>query len=256
MRIDDTIGKDFFEKLKDNSELLTDYEYFTDYFPGIVLIPDESADGTIIGFTVSETKLRLFTTRHSSSDIEYENDFSITDTELQFNQILNDYSNTPLANLQEQEYELPSAETNDLVYLMDAAGFRIRIDFPSLDQLMLFEKGILASAELVIYPETNSNQCISLPETLSLYNCNRHNEPDADIAAVGTLVKDDIYSEDTYYTFDLTQYLQEELSDAYVDPENGILIAPYYDNTDLDFSELVLNADHRKTKLKIYYLYY
>ena len=54
----------------------------------------------------------------------------------------------------------------------------------------------------------------------------------------------------------MTNYLVEELSDQYVDPENGIMITLPQGNKASNFSQVIFNTTNQNNKLKLYYVKY
>ena len=255
--ISNTVGLDLFTKVKDDSEILTSNESFLNYFQGLVLVCDDSYEGAIIGFnaTADDLKLILYTHRidYSIEKINYE--FNVYDSTKQFNHISHDISSTQFNPLVEQRYKLPSSQTNGLSFLQGGIGMVIRVDFPSLDELLLLDRGAIARAQLSVSPIQNDAKDFELPSTLTLYTADKLNRIQA-AEVSSTVIIDEEYHEETAYYFEITDYIKEELADSYVDPENGLLIAlPSYNLNDT-FYRLIIDAESQRTKLKIYYMYY
>lgn len=259
IRISDNLGTTLFNMIKSDSEVLESDEAFVNYFHGLVFVPDNSYSGAVIGFDIHNLELRLYTTRKEDSGTEtitYR--FGISDSTKQFNNIKKDFSSTQLSSLTEQRYKLSSASANGLTYLQGGSGLTIRVDFPSLQELLLRDRGTIVKAQLVICPLENSYSEFELPEQLYMYQASELNRVDlsGSYYALSTLTIDKLYDEGTNYTFDITDLLNAELSDSYIDPEDGFLITLPYSYQMSTFDRLIINAKSVNTKLKIYYLSY
>ena len=256
IKINDGIGIDLFSKIKDNSEILTDNESFINYFKGLVLVSDNSYEGSIIGFKTSDTKLILYTSREadlSTEDIDYE--FGLEDSTKQFNNIVHDFTSTQLNNLTKQRYKLPNSETNGAAFLQGGIGLAIRVDFPSLQELLLYNRGVVMKAQISISPLNGTYNEYNLPDNLYIYSADKLNRPITPLSS-STLNIDEIYHENTYYLFDITSYLNNALSVSYIDPADGLLITLPPNDLNTKFYRLIADENSKNTKLKIYYLSY
>ncbi len=70
------------------------------------------------------------------------------------------------------------------------------------------------------------------------------------------LVFDELYDETTSYTFDITNFINDELADARFDYEHGLLIALSQDELRSSLDRLVIEGKNPPVKLRIYYLTY
>lgn len=265
IKIDDETGMDFFTKLRDDSEIFTNSSNFLNYFKGLVLVADESYAGAIIGFTASEddTRLVLHTSRNealSVDEILYE--FNLCNTEKQFNQINRDFSQTQLSSLTNQRTKLTTEEASGFAYLQGGSGLAVRIDFPTLDEILLYDRGTVVEARLEISPYLSAIDIDDLPSELSIYQCGKLNQVTFsayDTQELTTANEDDpeiLYEEDAMYSFDITSYIIDELSDSYIDPDQGLAVTLPVSSVKYTFERLIINANSENTKLKIYYLSY
>jgi hypothetical protein len=259
IRLSDDVGIDLFAKLRDNSDITASNELFTGYFHGLALIADDSYQGSIIGFSATQQDLRLvmFSSRSTAVPAERERkiEFKMTDSTKQFNNIVYDRSSTQLKTLSRQRDKLSSSATSGLSFLQGGVGLAIRVDFPSLQEALLFKRYAVMTGQLSIAPLRNSYRDIALPSSLMLYQADGINRIQGGVAA-STLAIDELYNDETTYTFDVTQYLKDEFADSYVDREKGLLITLPVAAANSSFSRFVADANNRKTKLKIYYLSY
>ena len=257
IKLDDEIGFDLFTKLKDDSDILTDNETFINYFHGLVLVADEAYEEAIIGFKANENdvKLILYTSRGTSTTDKIYYEFGLEDITKQFNNITHDFTSTQLNPLVEQRNELSSTKTGGLSFLQGGIGLAIRVDFPSFQEILLRDRGIIVKAELSISPLQNSYSDFDLPSELMVYESDKINRV-LNAVTTSTLTIDELYNEETAYYFDITEYLSEELADSYVDPEKGLLLTLPSIDQKSTFDRLIVEAQNQNTKLKIHYLSY
>jgi hypothetical protein len=262
IKISDGVGSDLFTKLRDGSEILNATESFINYFHGLVLVADDAYTGAIVGFNANDVKLILYTSRGALSAEKISYAFGLENSLKQFNNITHDFASTKLNPLVEQRNELASIKTDGLSFLQGGIGLLIRIDFPSLQEILLRERGTIVEAQLSISPLQSSYNDFDLPSDLIIYESdklNRRNELVLDkqgAVALSTLILDDLYHEETVYRFDVTKYLVDELADSYVDPEKGLLMTFLPNDLNSRFYRLIMDNQSKNTKLKIYYLSY
>jgi len=257
IKISDDIGRDLFTKLKEDSDILTDNERFIDFFHGLVLMADETYEGAIIGFK-SDVSLILYTRRTDLTTVKINHEFKLEDTNKQFNNITHDFSATQLNALVKQQTELANTVTGGMAFLQGGIGLVIRVDFPALEDLLMFDRGVILKAQLCLSPSPNSYNEFDLPSQLVIYEADQRNLMLDDLGGVAysTLTVDEFYNEETMYFFDITNYLTNELADSYVDPDKGLFITLPLTDLKTTFDRLIIDAQNQNTKLKIYYLSY
>ncbi len=260
IKIDDNIGLDLFSKINEESEIITNNELFIDYFHGLVLKADETNQKLVVGFNASkdDVKLVLCTTRFGEyGDEEIRNEFTMGDSTKQFNHISYDLSSTLLKPLVEQRYELPTTNTNGRAFLQAGIGLLIRVDFPSLSNILMFQQGTIVKAELTVLSSNIDNKDRELNSSLLLYKSDKINRVQTSIASASKITTGESYEEEITYTFDITDYLKDELDDLYFAPEeSGLLITLSSNTLGSTLERLIIDNKSPKTKLKIYYLTY
>ena len=259
IRIDDAIGMDFMQRYLAGDETMTDTVKFLEYFPGLAFTMQGAGNNTILGFDAgyNEIKLVLHTTHVGETVEQLRNEFGLQDSTTQFNNIAYDFSSTPLEKLSDQDNALPASEMGGLAYLHGGIGLAIRVEIPSLINVLQFDRGIIISSELEIAPLSNSYNDVPLPSTLFLYKMDKHNSINVDGGfAVGALELDDQFHENTYYSFNMTSYIKNELLDSYVDPEQGLVIMLPWEAMATRFDQLIADNKNHLTRLLIYYLTY
>jgi hypothetical protein len=264
IKISDAFGLELFNKFVSQSEDVQTESDFLDYFKGIALLPDASSKNDIIGFKVTPEylKIRLYTHRIDQTRVSNAYDFPLVNPTNQFNHIAYDLNNTPLYYTQEQETSIPSSATNNQVFVQGYKKIMTKLRFPSLPDVMLEEKGLIMRAELIFRPVKSSYDDFPLPNYVILYETNRKNETgsliyNSDLTVQNAiLVEDDQYNENTYYTFDITNFINNEAADGYFDVDHGLMISLYDQTYQLNFERILIEAKSPAPKLKIYYLKY
>jgi hypothetical protein len=261
IKISDDIGLDLFEKLKDDSEILSNNESFINYFHGLALVADDAYDGAIIGFLANkeeDLKLILYTSRKDLTVRKINYEFKLVDPTKAFNHISHDFTSTQLNTLVEQKTKLSSLQTGGLSFLQGGIGLAIRVDFPSLNELLLLDRGKILKAQLSISPLKNSYNDRDLPYKLIMYELGKRNGTLGmqDEVSSSTPTIDRLYNEETAYLFDITTYLINKLADSYADPDKNLLITLPSNYQQSTFCRLIVDAQNKNTKLKIYYLNY
>ncbi|HNW60335.1 MAG TPA: DUF4270 family protein [bacterium] len=256
--ISDAIGQALFSRMQEDAADLADVSHFIDYFHGLMLRPDEAYPGAIVGFSAGTTtvSLRLYASRGGIEHEKIVNSFNLYNVNAQFNSIQHDFTATPFTALTEQRHALPATLTEGKAFLKGGIGVVMRVDFPTLGELLLRERGKLVEAKLMLAPEKNSYREFELPTQLILQQADKLNRISASQIAAGTLSVDEFYDEETYYTFNITDYLNNELADSWVDPEKGLVVSMAATTLKSRLDRLIIDAGNKHTRLKIYYLSY
>jgi len=257
--MNDDLGLELTNKFKSSSNPFSE-ESFTYYFKGIQLETSETTN-CILGYTVNDTSLyfRLYCHLEGYDETKYL-DMKASSTNLQFNQITADSTNSVISKLSQETTD--SEILNNNAYVQGGTGIVTRIDFPTLKTLLLQNRKFeVIKAELSIQPSAEMDFSY-LPSNLYLYLSNKHNDfitqlTDNDGNAVnGSLNKDYIYRENTTYSWDITSYINlivENPESEY----NGLLLLP--ENYDKEFNHVVIANQQKskyRTKLKLLILYY
>jgi hypothetical protein len=140
------------------------------------------------------------------------------------------------------------------------------VEFPYLKELRAFYDNMnVLRAELIVEPARNTYKTINLPENVSLFETDKLNRfgnaiYDLNTSSIlkGDLVIDEVYQEDTYYSFDITDFISSKLTEASDDvPALLITITPdeFYKKLDRVIFGSKKNPDN-KVKLKLYYMNY
>ena len=207
VRLDDELGREFFDKLLDGDEDLFSTTSFINFFSGIQ-IRLEVNGSLILGFS-PEIRLDL----HYCDDRElpaepFVRSFMARFDE-RFNQLSTVFTDTTFVGLEEGD-RIPSAETSEVAYLQGGTALATRIDFTD----WAFEREryadiLIRGATLRIEPAEEGNY-EELPEVLTVYWV----DADNDIIAQGqsAILNEDLdFGRDTYYEMDVSNFVDFQL---------------------------------------------
>jgi hypothetical protein len=254
--LSDQLGRDLFTRLADGSETIKDNDQFRTILPGLMIREDPSYSGNIIGFHggPSTVRLVLFTRKAETYEANPVS-FPLQDSTKQFNHIVHDFAGTPLASLKRQRYALPSGDAGGRAFIQGGVGLAVRVDFPSLPEVLTAGRRTLLAAKLTLAPQVGSYAVNTLPEQLYLYSADAVNSAQNAVASSSVAV-DEMYNEGTVYTFDITSYLRSEFADSYIDPGAGLLITLPSSSLYTQCMRLVGDAHSRNLKLSLFFLSY
>ncbi|MBN2775800.1 MAG: hypothetical protein JXR31_16210, partial [Prolixibacteraceae bacterium] len=141
-----------------------------------------------------------------------------------------------------------------------------RFDFPGLASLLEFDDDfIFYKAEIEFHPVFASNSQVDYPEEIIFYTTNKLNGLVSEITASdGSTTEadfyyDELYDENTYYSFDVTEFITDELNDAYYDPDCGLILFMPEEIYQGSLERLVISGSSNSTlrpRLKVYFLFY
>ena len=266
--LDNSLGIELMNLLKNDSDLVTNSDDFVeDYFKGLAIVPDEN-NTSVIGFSAVDSLLNMQLYTHyvgiTRDEITYS--FPLYSTSNSFNHIESDRTGTLVENLKTQREEIPSSETGDIAFLEAGLGIVTRIDIPNLGNLLEMDyRKILYKADLILKPYPQSYTYSELPTQLMLYNTARYNDLESEVtdsdgeSMYATYYLDEVHNENTYYVFDVTDVITDELSDGYADEENGLIISLPSGDMKGTLDRVAFDAREAltyKPTLKLYYVFY
>lgn len=221
IRMPDDLGREFLEDLVNEKDVFSTQEKFKNYFHGLALIPQGTGQ-CATGFQVNDSSLNI--TLHyqdlESQRIPKELTFGVN-TDYAFTGIRHNRSNTPIASLESGvENAVSSSRLSNRAYLQGLTGLYNQVDFPYLNNLQeLGDVVSIESATLYLYPVQGTYGTYSqLPTELRLYITNDNNiledyiyGTDGVTVQTGNLTTDHALGRDTYYSFNITTFIQQNL---------------------------------------------
>lgn len=266
IKLEDSFGVALFENLQDKT--ITNSDEFTEYLKGIVIKPDESDDGSVLGFSVVSSLMRLyFSTAVEDERVQNYIDFTINISSSPipfYNQITAENPNAYLNNLTDQEMNLSSSESENQSYIQSGIGIATRIQFPHIKSIYdIPGNGTILDAVLKIKPaEGFYDDQLPLRDNISVYLVDQNNDLTGQLLAtdgstvIATLNIDNQEFNDIYYEVYLGSYI-EGLLLAERETDEALILLPSDYNTTVD--RFVLNGNNSsdyKTTLELTYAIY
>ena len=224
IRLPDSKGLDFYNKLKSNANELKSEDYFLDYFKGLCIRPSGSDNNAVYGFSTTDSTVTMRLHYHTKFPY-YEKKvitFYITRSSYQFNRIITDRSGTLLEGVIPAHEEFYANAAHPLSFTQPATGTLLKMTFPSLRNLLQINDVVrLVDAKLVLKSVggTFDDYVYKLPGQLHLANTNATNIIGASLTndSTGTTLYsspsyDYLFGVNTQYTFPITSYINALLN--------------------------------------------
>jgi hypothetical protein len=258
IRLSDTRGQEIFRMLLNKSDTVRNTNYFMAYFKGLYISPDSNSLGAVYGFRDSVI-MRLYY-HEPGVFLNYKfADFLVNNKSHQFNHVWFDRSGTNLSALNGSNREIPSTATNDVSYIQSITGVETKIRFPNLWKLPQFPDYLsVLRAVLIVKPVQGSySPSLPLPAQLQPYTTDQNNLLGFPESTNGSLVTDYIYGANTAYTYDLTNYIRQQIPmGATVNSQTGLMLVIPSPASNTTFNRVIIGDKfNKKTNivLKIYY---
>ncbi len=219
IRLDDDLGKTLFNFFKTNDPVIRSDEVFKNWFKGIEISMQANGNGMLFEVPQSGSGIRMRLYYHLDNG-RIENtyfDFSFNSVNA-YTFMETNRTGTSLAVL-DGGNTIPLAAANPLMYCQSLTDVRTEFSFPGIKELL--KKGVyfsLVEARLIVKPKSLENSFFPYPAQLNIYY--------KDIAGVeagpvtdaqnqtldGDFYNDIAYPINSYYSFDVTSYVQNELT--------------------------------------------
>lgn len=264
IRLSDDLGREFLSLLTNQEEEMEDDDSFRKYFNGVLLDSDVSSRA-ILGFKGSDTICMLklyYRTASYAEDEDHVLDFKL-DTSLMFTHVEVDRTGMPLELMTNKNNEISSSQSDDKAFAQGLTGIYTKIGFPHLNNLRsLGDHCRAVEAELRIYPlagSYNKANYSSLPPAMNLYISDENNistggaivDDSGESLQTGSFTYDEQFPEKTYYTYDITDFINDQLGKIGVNIRFLQMLDPDYGYT---LNELVIgnqNCDVKNVELHL-----
>lgn len=266
VRLPDAMGADIFQKILDDDETIVDnVDGFLEYFKGFALT-GEDGNNAILGAQLNDSSMVLRIHYHYSTYQKFTGKIDIKPkADRCFYGLKADRTGTIFEDLKTEE--MPSAKTGHCVLVQALTASYVKIEIPYLNKILeLGDFGAIVDAHLYFYPVYGTySDAVPLPKDLSMYISDENNVSvsaittySGDELQTGNLTVDDNFNENTYYSYDITSFLKDQLGAFGIYSRNLQLIVP---NSSLPTTLTTLvagDSDHPKNrvKLKISYIIY
>ena len=263
INIDETLGRQLFDAFKNREDLVSEQSSFELFLNGLVM-NFSSSNSAVMGFRAADTipVMRLYYHYFDFEERHEIIDFILKSPSTQFNEIS---VAGPLASTLKNGGKIPAFETGNRTYMQSGTGIFTRLEIPYLKNILeLTEKIEILKAELVLEPAKSTYTFSTLPKEISAFVTNKFNEfiyPLIDkegFDQIAVLNMDDIFNEDTRYTFDVTDFINAKLYEQ-TDNVPALLITVREDEVYHTVDRIVLGSRWNRDNdvlLKIYYMKY
>lgn len=257
-----SFGKQIFEMFEEENVDVSSSDLFLKYVRGYVIKSDSG--NTVVGFKADAAQTFLKIYFHVNGETVTESSVSIPfgPTTRQFNSVQSDFTGSELAGIKTGCLETVSEDIGEKAFLQGMVGLLPKIRFPSLQDITLENRWKILKAELVIEPVMQSYNLFELPDQLCFYITDKYNRvgsvltDDSENVIYSFLETDELFNEDTSYTFDITSYINGKLADSYFDSEDGLFIGLSQGNLNKTLDRLLIEGRNPGLKLRLYYLTY
>ncbi|MGC4102204.1 hypothetical protein [Ferruginibacter sp.] len=267
IRLSDALGQELLTKFKNNDDVVSSSEKFVDYFRGIYINTDSVVTNTIAFLNASADSMLIRLTYHENTLYPETKLFDfIYNSTKQFNNVSLRYTNPALSSFIPNKAQLvESTVSGNQAFLNSTIGSSVKISFPTLLNLKELHPYIkVVKAILVVKPDVKSLQFpYVLPSTLNLYTTDQTNgitgtifEPTSSgTPQTGNLVIDYLYGENTYYSYDITSFINTKMTEGQFS-KAALLLSTTLSSQDVGVQRLIVNnqSNARAIELKLYVL--
>lgn len=279
-RMSDSLGRKWFDMVKNADDAMFDNIYFEQFFYGICIVP-QTTDFTWGLDFYSNNENALYSTERLIEDaMEFEirlhyrksgddeddsfMTFIAKPNSYQFTHFINDRTGTAFENLEIDGGRVYSTESNNMSYIQTGSGMVLRIDFPTLASLQSASEYMsVVDARLVIRPHDYSyDETYRMPTMLYLALTDESNDLFGNLSDItGNVVASPVYNDATggpFYDFSVLPFVRNYLNNA-IDNSMSIVVLPSSVENSTDFRRLVVDDNTKfgeNVQLQIYYTTY
>lgn len=255
-RLPDDLGLKLLNDLLDNSDVFTSQERFRDYLPGFAFVPEDDCT-CISGFLMNDSTMNMILCYHALDDIEEELNLKFKiNSEYSYTRVEHDKSGTLLENIKGGRINPSMSDTmQNKAFIQGLTGFYNTIDFPYINNIK--SQGDIITIEeaiLYLYPLRgtygNNNQ---LPMELFLFVADENNmsqeiiyDPSGTNIQNGELVYDTENKLNTYYSFDITDFMKNNLGTWGMTREK-LLLSMDGSTFETTFNQVIWDCDNKQT---------
>ncbi|MGZ2371090.1 DUF4270 family protein [Ancylomarina sp. YFZ004] len=268
IKMDDALGIEIIDSVNVSSDVVMVKTDWLEFFKGIVLKAGDNNTAMFSYQTGVGMKMRLYYSDSEYSEVGMAkfHDFPINKKDVNFTNYSSDFNSNEFIQkvglIQEVEEDVASTETDNLSFIQGGTGLITKIQIPHIEKLneMGLAGGIL-KAELVFSPQENSYDEDFYPLPFSrfqLYRTDKKNKFNGGIIdsrtnniVTSTYVADLKYQDESYYTFDLTDYVNQILLNGQ-EYDDALLISLPPSIIGNSMERLIIDNDVKsKTRIKL-----
>jgi len=226
IRLNDSLGRQIFNFYLNNSPNVASNTAFSSFFNGIKLLTDVNQTNAIYSFKNNGFVMRMYYHTDIGYFVQQHIDFGPGNNAYQSYTSKTDRTGTVLAALDQKPIgnqlyaQISSTALGNKFYMQELTGVRTRVDFPSLQNVL--QQGTFVKvlqAQFNMAPAGNPSTEYPLSSAVNLYLGDQNNNltgrllfPGTSVAETGSLVIDNLYGRNTMYTYDVTAYVNSQLT--------------------------------------------
>ncbi|WP_026462290.1 DUF4270 family protein [Adhaeribacter aquaticus] len=258
VRLDNNFGKEVITKAGTGG--FANQAAFVNFLSGIAITSDNNAKAALVFRQNSDsTYLKIY---YKTGTTKGRYQLGLNSNNNYFNQVTVNRTGTPLATLQRPGDSVRAVNTNNLAFLQESVGLKVKLTLPYFNKLKqtIGNKAVINRAELIV-PVVNSST--NTPSTFAyLFNTSKSNRIIGGNNAVPQFPAT-YNSETKTFTFTITNYVQALVNGTR--SNTGLILSPSslaYDRNSVltidilayqTLRQTILNTAPNQLKLRIYY---
>lgn len=257
VRLPDELGQQMLQDIINEEDFLDTQEEFKEYFPGLAFVPHTDG-GCINGFMVADSSMTITMHYKEISNIRTEKELTMkVNKDFAHTSITTHRANSKLEGMQPGiDNLIASTQMEHKAYLQGLTGLYNQIEFPYINNLMdQAEVVTIEEATLYLYPLAQSySEQNQLPEDIRLYITDQNNVledyvygSDGVTVQTGNLTVDDTFWKDTYYAFDVTDFVRNNFGAVGIRRQK-LLLSLTDDEMVTTFNQVIFTNDPLKEK--------
>lgn len=214
IRMPDVLGKQLFGLLFRGSDTVKSAATWRGFFKGLSISADQNVAGAMYGFK-DTLLMRMFYHEPGTTIIQKTTDFPSFNKSTQFNKIDADRTGTAINGIDPGHKEILSTASGNASFLQPVTGIYVKMLFPTIGGLLQYPDYLsVLRAVLTVKPVGGTYSPIySLPPQVQLASVDENNGIGGAIStANGSLVTDYLYGTNTAYSYDITSYIQSQIT--------------------------------------------
>lgn len=272
IKLPDALGLKWFDWLVNSNDTISNGTSFKKQFPGLALLPvtkDLSWASTFFGYNttpadtnnVQQLQLRLYYRIRGQENSSY---FSFTPSETSrvFTNYSVDYSGSLVDGI-ENTGVVASKNSNNLVAVQAGGSLGFRIDIPMIENLKEIHPNLsVMDARLMIKPRKGTYDKASELPQLSVYWIDSKNLTKVQLTdfsgnpILSTLVADDEFNDNTYYSIDLLGFILNKTNQ--LNPDQTLFISLSNQDNLTSFKRVIFGDQSfsESLQLQLHYVVY
>ncbi len=261
LHLTDKLGKELFQKIMDKNDTMTNSTMFMEYFKGMDLVSGERQSQVAVGFAHDSIAMRLYyheLVKVVDSNAKTYFNFPVATTDIWYNQISHNTTGSLIEQISQNKNELPCSLTQNQTMIQAGTGIYTKIRIPGIDNLKGYGKNVaFIAANLQITPLKDSYSTMNpLPDSLSIYIVDHKNMITSQFSNTqgyiyATRVIPEELDQLPYYTIDITQFFDTEISDLTISDHSLFIGAVASSNGQKINPVVFTTAGLKKEKVKL-----